>query len=408
MTNVLRYGAASRVEFDLPTESLVAECDAPRGQALDDPAAAVAAALIDPLDFPPLAQTTVPGDSVAIALGEAVPQAAAIVAGIVQTLLACGVEPEHIAVVRSPSMRDGSVPDPRDQLPDDISGQVALVEHDPDDQEELSYLATSSANRAVYINRTLHDAELILPVGCFRLESAVGFRGIHAGLFPTFSDRKTLERFRAPSGLESPVGQKERRKEVDEVGWLLGIAMTIQVIPGVGDRVLHVLAGEVESVFAHGERLCREAWSYSVPRRASLVVASIEGDPAEQTWENVARALSAASRCVEEDGAIAVCTELETKPGNALLRLAEFGDPHRALSEIRRQRSSDAWPAAELAHALERGPVYLLSRLDDDLVEELGMAPAASAEEIGRLAQRHPSCLLLGNAQYAVPTVEEK
>jgi hypothetical protein len=46
--------------------------------------------------------------------------------------------------------------------------------------------------------------------------------------------------------------------------------------------------------------------------------------------------------------------------------------------------------------------------LDDELVESLGMAPVQSPQEIERLAHRHPSCILLEDAQYAVPTVEDE
>ncbi len=411
MTNILHYGTASTVEFDLPAENLVAACDAPRGDPLDDPSAAVAAALADPLDFPSLAQATVSGDQVAIVLDESVPQVCAVVAGVVQTLLECGVEPGDVALVRSESPhgehRAENRPDPRDQLPADIADRVALVDHDPDDRDQLSYLGVSTSSQAVYVNHTLHDADLLLPIGCLRLESAAEFRGILGGLFPAFSDRETIERFRAPGNLESSAVLQERRKEVDEVGRLLGVVMTIQVVPGGGDRILHVLAGDVKSVGVHGEQLCKQAWRYSVPRRADLVVATIEGDAPLQTWDNVARALSAASQCVEQDGAIAICTDLAIKPGAALRRLGEFGDTAEALSEIRSECLPDAWPAAELAHALDRGPVYLLSRLDEGVVEQLGIAPAASPEEIGRLAKQYTSCLLLGNAQHTIPVVEE-
>ena len=75
MPSILRYGADSSVAFDLPADVLLAECDAPRGQPLDDPAAAVAAALDDPIEFPPLAQAVVPGDLVALAVEPGLPQA---------------------------------------------------------------------------------------------------------------------------------------------------------------------------------------------------------------------------------------------------------------------------------------------------------------------------------------------
>jgi hypothetical protein len=62
-----------------------------------------------------------------------------------------------------------------------------------------------------------------------------------------------------------------------------------------------------------------------------------------------------------------------------------------------------AWHAAR---ALQRGPVYFLSRLDDETVEDLGFAPVESVDELARLAGRHESCIVIDDSQHAVVAVE--
>ena len=61
----------------------------------------------------------------------------------------------------------------------------------------------------------------------------------------------------------------------------------------------------------------------------------------------------------------------------------------------------------ELARALQRGPVYFLSQLDDETVEDLGLAPVASIDEIVRLAERHESFVVVEDSQNAVVTLAE-
>ena len=56
---------------------------------------------------------------------------------------------------------------------------------------------------------------------------------------------------------------------------------------------------------------------------------------------------------------------------------------------------------------MRRAHVYLLSRLDDNVVEQLGMAPVANAREIARLASRHESCVLLANAHRTIATPQD-
>ena len=404
MSSVLRYGADSSVAFDLPDDVLLAECNAPRGQPLDDPAAAVAAALDDPIEFPPLARAIVPGDLVALAVEPGLPQAANIVAAVVHSLIEAGMSAEDIAVVIAPG-ETATDENLHEQLPAELKRQVQWLKHDSSDRDSLAFVTTLAAGHPVHVNRALSDADMVIPIGTLRQEASLGNLGAYGVLYPAFCDEATQQRYRAASSVESPVQWKRKRDEAREASWLLGATFTIQVVPAGGGDLLHVLAGEIGAVDAEGRRLCEAAWTYSIPRRGSLVVALIEGDQRDQTWENVGRAIAAAMRVVSTEGAIAICTELQSKPGPSLQRvMGAEGDINSdaVMQEIRRDRSADAVPASQLVQALRRAHVYFLSGLDNDVVERLGMAPVADSSEIARLASRHESCILLANAHRIV------
>jgi nickel-dependent lactate racemase len=229
-------------------------------------------------------------------------------------------------------------------------------------------------------------------------------------LFPAFSDEATQQRFRAPTSVDTAAHQRLRRQEADEAAWLLGIRFTCQIVPGAGDSILHVLAGDVAAVAPRGRALCEAAWRYRVPQRTSLVVATLVGGPEQQTWENFARALAVAAAAVADGGEIVLCTSLRCAPGPALRHLSrEDEEEHaRTLRKIRRERSPDAAAAALLLEIRQRARVYLLSGLDGDTVDELGLGHVSEAGEINRLMRRHDSCLLLGDAQRAVVELVER
>jgi hypothetical protein len=187
---------------------------------------------------------------------------------------------------------------------------------------------------------------------------------------------------------------------------LLGVNFTVQLVPAGNDQVLHVLAGQSDSVARRGRSLYHAAWDLAPSRRAALVVAAIAGDAHQQTWENLGRAVEAAENLLEEGGAIAVCCDLSDRPGPAMQRMALVESRHAALRQIGKERPADALPAAQIAHALERNPVYLLSRLDPTMVEDLGLVPITDTEELARLAHRYRSCALLANAPYALVRME--
>ncbi len=404
---ILRYGADASIRLEFAEGTLLAECGAPSVVSADDPSAAVARALDEPLDYPPLTRTATPGDRVVLALDEGIPQASQIVAAVVRALLRAGVDPDGITVLQTADDRRWCIADPGPWIPADVRQRINLLVHEPSDRRSLAYLAAAKNGEPIYLNRALADADVLLPIGCVRPRGQHGFRGVHGALFPAYSDQQMQLRFRTVDALGSAADRKGLVEEAANVGWLLGVSFTIQVVPGPGGRVAHVLAGEVSAVRRRSRELYEAAWRCTVPRRASLVVATIEGGTAQQTWHNAGRALDRAQRLVEEGGAIVLCSDLADEPGPAVRCLASAATRGEALRQIRRQRAADLLPALQLARALGRCHVYLLSRLDQALLEDLQISPLRDSAELARLARRHATCTLLANAPWAVVNVEQ-
>jgi nickel-dependent lactate racemase len=393
----LKYGQNSRLHFDEDRGTEFIECQS-EAVGLTDLAAAVESALAHPLDFPALEQAIVPGDKVVLALEAQVPQGPQVAEAIVGLLTRWGASAADITLLVAQA-EDG-------QLRRAAGGEPAVSVHDPTRRDKLAYLAATPAGDPLYLNRLLCDADVVIPIASVQMHP----RGAKAsdGLYPVFSSKTAQPAAHATQ--RAGRGNGKRRSEPAErpdVSWLLGVPCLVQVIPGPGESVLDVLAGEPSAVRRESRRRCQAVWGFAVPHTADLVVAAIEGDASQQTWEQVGRALAAATRAVTEDGAIAICCELDAEPGPALQALAESDDRHAALKAIRRAHLADAQVAARLARACDRATVYLLSRLDDEVVEELGMAPVQDAAEVARLAGRHDSCILLASAQHAVALPEE-
>ncbi|MEX2091086.1 MAG: lactate racemase domain-containing protein [Pirellulales bacterium] len=383
---------------------LVHDVDPPAGQnlslAVADPAAAARRALESPLKYPPLSEGVVPGDQLAIALDEAVPDATNVVRGAIAAAEAAGIEPGAITVVACDedfckSLREG------------LGEAVRVVVHDPEDPVNLALLGLNEKNERLLVNRSIFEADVVLPIGCARLSGVAGC-GVFESLFPRLSDTETIGRLRTPSQWSSATRIAKSQRKADEAGWLLGVALVMQVVPGVDGTVAEVVAGDPRAVAERCQQLCEALWSFRVPQRASLVIANVTGRSQEQTWENIGRALAAVEPLVEEGGAVAICSDLDAGPGHALGQLvgnSDFADVER---DVRNDHSPDSWPAWQLARALQRGPVYFLSQLDADDAEQMGFAPIAHLDELARLASRQETCIVLDDSQFAVATVSDE
>ncbi len=404
---LLRYGTDSSVALDVAAEVPLEPRGMPPGETLADPAAAVVAALEQPLEYPPLAQTTTPGDRVVVALGSGLPQVAQITAAVVKTLMAAGVDADGITILRSPADSAVGTDNPLRLVPLPAAERIRVLSHDPANRRNLAYLAASEGGQPILLNRLLTDADVVLPVGCTQREKSAGYFGIHTIIYPEYSDLNTQARFRKHDRFIGNGHHRELQQEVNNVAWLLGVNFSVQVVPAAGDGILHVLAGQSDLVRRQCREFYRAAWNRSIAQRVNLVIAAIEG-PRQQTWDNLGRVLESAARLVEEDGAIAVCSDLAAAPGPALQRLIGAPSREEAVRQIRRDNPRDALPALQLARVLETKRVFLLSRLDPELVEDLEMIPIAGPEELARLAQRNSSCLVLANAVHAMVQVENK
>jgi nickel-dependent lactate racemase len=355
-------------------------------------------ALEKPLDFPPLSAAVVPGDRVAIAVDAGVPHVGDVVRGAVSSFQRAGIDPEAISVV-SADAETGRLC--REGLIDHSATMPEFVVHDPNDQDKLCLVGLTRRKEPVVVNRTIFDADVVLPIGCARASGAT-----YDVLFPGFSSAEAIRRYRTPANVSAPSDAAKRTKEVDEAGWLIGVLMTMLVVPGANDTVAHVVAGEPQAVARRCAELYRAIWSLRSPRQASLVIANISGGAGSQNWQNVGRALAAAAPLVEEGGAVVVCSNLEEPPGESLSRLMGGDDLEKVERKILRDHAGDSLPAWHVVRALRRGPVYFLSQLDSDTVEDLGLAPVGDVTELARLAGRHESCLVIDDSQYAVVVVE--
>ncbi|MBN2217636.1 MAG: DUF2088 domain-containing protein [Pirellulales bacterium] len=404
MTPILRYGRDAAIALEPGGSTLVGFCGAPKLPPVDDLRAEVRRALGEPLDYPPFSSIVTPSDRVVVALAEEVPGAAQIVGVVVDGLVESRVDPEAITVLRPASLAGD---DPCRLLDESVRSRVRSLSHVPGQRDDLAYLAATQHGETVFLNRALVDADLVLPIGCFRGALTDGHHGIFTSIYPTFSDDQTLRRFRSTTTLDARGRHRKRlAREADEVGWLLGVAFTIQVFPAAGDGIHRVLAGKVDRVAHRGMELYTEHWRHHVASPANVVLAALEGNAAHQTWRNLGRALEAALPLVEPGGGLALCTELAEAPGAAVACLRAVRSRADAVRRIHDDEPADAVTALQLARALDHCSVYLLSRLEDDLVEDLDMTPVAEPAELVRLANRSGSFLLLGNASYAHVTVE--
>jgi nickel-dependent lactate racemase len=388
---------SERLELEVPEERLVADWHGPAGMETEDVRRCVREALESPRQYPPLRQAVVPGDRVVVALDLEVSRAGGVLDAVCESLIEGGVETNAITVLTPPGAdahlrQEGVVP----------MGVVRAV-HDPDDRDGLAYLATTTRERRVYLNRLLTDADVVVPVGRLGFDPVIGYRGPWSVLFPDLSDRETARSFRSTASAEWPDCDHPRPMfgESAEVSWLLGTQFHLGIVAGTRGPSAAV-AGLESVVRAEGARALDRAWTFEAPSRAELVVVGIGQPGVATSLESLAQGLANAARLVERGGKIVALSRAAGPIGPGFQRLLEIDDPRLAPASLRGHDADLDYTAAyQVAHALAWADVYLLSALDSALIDDSPLIPLARPEEARRLVAACRSCLFLSQAECA-------
>ncbi|HID20917.1 MAG TPA: DUF2088 domain-containing protein [Planctomycetaceae bacterium] len=282
---------------------------------------------------------------------------------------------------------------------------LTVIEHDPADRQRLSYLATTRAGQRIYLNRDVVDADVVVLLGSVRYDGLLGYAGTASSVYPGLADEEARQRFRAQAGsVNVPAAQEQLRAQVEEVGWLLGALFAVQVVRGPGNRVAALLAGSAPAVQAAAQTQLDLLWQRSCHRRAELVVAGISDGPWRQGFDQLGAAAAAASMLAEPNGMVALLSSVAQRPGPAIERCRQAMHPNVALRAAHESGAHDAVAACQIAHAVQRARIFLLSQLDRQLVADLFMTPLEDARQVQALIDRARSCLILNDAQLAPGT----
>ena len=402
----LSYGLA-QAQFHVPRERLLCATNGESQTAMvEDVRAAVRQALESPLDFPPLCRALTPDDRLAIVVNEHFRRLPDLLIPLLEHVQQAGVSLERVTLLCPPRTPGVNPPPWREELPSALAS-VRVEEHDPGDQARLAYLAGTQAGRRLYLNRTLVEADQIIVAGPASYDPVLGYGGGLGDLFPALADAPTRQEF-VRRAVEEPPGRlaNPALREVEEVGWLIGVPFWLAAVPGAGDSVRAILAGPAAAITPRVRQLLDAQSSFRFPWRAEVVVTAVSGDPRWHRFDDLTRALAAASRLVQHGGKIIALTQVGSETlGPAARQLREFESPVAALSHARQQQLADTQSIWHLAVAARRAHLYLYGNLPADIVESMFATALHSLQEVQRLLDHAESCIFLPDGHRANASV---
>ena len=330
-----------------------------------------------------------------IAVAGVVPEDEQVLAAVTGSLTAAGVAADAIAVLRGPPL-DPVAAGPRPAF----AGEV----FDPAVDSATSYLAADQAAHPLHIARTLVDADVVVAVGPWGWNAALGGRSLEGELWPTFARLACRRDLAVALARRGRHALADWRSSMQEATWQLGLGASLRIVAG-REGTVHAACFGMPDEASRLARAGAAGWCPQLDEPVDLSLVTLSD--AAAGWSAITRAIAAAARVTRPDGTICIACREAAAPGIIFLRWRQ-GAPlerlvHEAVGTGDPQLVADAVQTRLFARGLGERRIVLLSALDEGTVEELEFGFAAGPEVIERLVDRAEGVAVLHEADLMFP-----
>jgi nickel-dependent lactate racemase len=371
--------------------------DAP---AVPDPAAAITAALRDPIGCPPLRDQLAGVRTVAISVcdGTRAQPREVMVAGILAELDAAA---DVTVLVATGSHRGNSEAELAEML-GPVRDRVRVVNHDARDRSTLTHLGRRGDGVDLWLNREWVEADLRITTGFVEPHFFAGFSGGPKMVAPGLAGIDTImtlhdaRRIGDPAATWGPVEDNPVHRDIRACAAACPPHLALDVLLDRRKRITHVYAGELSAMHAAATGTALEVAMRPVPALYDVVVTTGSGYPLDQNLYQAVKGMAAAERVVRPDGTVVIaaeCADGLPAHGSFAQVLGAADSPSALLELIGRPGFAvpDQWQVQVLARVLSRARVELFcAGLTDAEVRAAHLTPIEDVgAAVARALERH-------------------
>ncbi len=389
----LEYGRTG-LEVELPEKHLVrclAYKDAP---ALPDSAAAIAAALANPIGSPPLAELAQGRKSACVLICDItrpVPNAA-ILTPLLARLEAAGIPRDQITILVATGLHRPNLGDELvEMVGEEIARNYRIENHYGKERDQHTYLGESPRGVPIWLDSRYVNADLKITTGLIEPHLMAGFSGGRKVICPGIAALETIKVWHGPAFLENPqadCGILQGNPVHEENTWIAqraGCDFIVNVVIDAQRRLLKVVAGHMIEAFEEGVAFCRSVVTDLLPEPVDVVVTSSAGYPLDTTFYQSVKAMTGALPVVKQGGTIIVAASLTEGIGSPEFQqlFAENASLEIFIERIlgKDYFVMDQWQLEEMAKVRRKAKVKMVSHgLPADTLNRLFVEAASSVE----------------------------
>jgi nickel-dependent lactate racemase len=424
MTVTLDYGRTG-LSVQLPAERVIGPLAIRDVPPLNDPEAAVAAALDQPIGSSPLLEIARDRKDACILICDItrpVPNQT-ILRPLLEVLGEAGISRDRTLILVATGLHRPSTDQEKlEMLGPEIVGGYRVEDHFGTRLEEHTLVGTSSRGIPGWIDSRYVRAGVKIATGLIEPHLMAGYSGGRKLICPGVAALETVKRWHGPELLEHPradcgiLDGNPVHEQNTEIARMAGCDFIVNVTLDSQRRVTSVVAGDMEKAFMEGVRFMEQVCRADVARPVDIVVTSAAGYPLDTTFYQAVKGLTGCLAIVKQGGTIIMAASLSEGLGSP-----EFQSlfHENASLEIFMERILgrdyfvlDQWQLEELAKVRKKARVKLVSDgLSHEVLRSCFVEPASSVESAlaDSLAEYGPDAqvAVIPKGPYVLPMLVE-
>jgi nickel-dependent lactate racemase len=266
-------------------------------------------------------------------------------------------------------------------VPQEILERFPVHCHQCDDSESLAYLGSSSRGTPVWVNKLFAEAELRIVVGIIE-----------------------------PHQFHNPA-----RQEVEEIGKIIGVHFSLNVLLNRDRQIVSVIAGDPYAVMEKGIPISRQISQIQVDEPFDLIIASPGGYPKDINLYQSQKALAHAAKITRTAGTVILAAACVEGTGSRAYELWMDGvSSHQEVIDRFHKEGFMVGPhkAVQIALDATRVKIFLISKLDSDLTRKLLLTPVSNINEaleiVLKALPRDANVGIMPQASSTIPIINSK
>lgn len=371
--------------------------------ALADPAAAIRAALREPLGSPALRDLVRPGLRVGVVFSDITrPTPNTLLLPAVLEALDAVPGVEIVLFNALGTHRPNTEPELRAMLGDAVFEGRRVVQNDAFDPSTQVRVGVTSKGHENWLNAELMRCDLKVLTGFIEPHLFAGFSGGGKAVMPGMAGQRTVlgnhdaGMVGHPRAIWGVTRGNPIWEEIREVAGQAGRLFLLNVTLNRDKAVTGVFAGDLDAAHAAGCAFVKRSAMVPVPRLFDIVVTTNSGYPLDLNLYQSVKGMRAADPIVRPGGAIVIaarCSDGLPEHGLYGRLLRGSRSPEELLSKIRAPGflEQDQWQAQVQALIQRKADVYVRSDgLTDDEIRAALLRPSRRVEEtIEELLAKH-------------------